>query len=566
MAITTDATCSGYRAGAAVSGTLNHVASAMVVAFTAGYRNPMPVCTSVTVGGDAATRLSGAAYPGAAYPQEGSLWYLYRPVAANEYVTATYGTGTTEAVLGAASFVGTLSSDAFECVTTGTSAGVTESLTVAAGQGARRVIGGVGVYTSDIAPSGNQTTLTSYPYASGATEAVRLDYYDTDASRDMSYTVSTNRYSVGVAFGLRAADTNLADEAIQPSAPYMPLFAQPRIVAWTATVGLPNIMEAEIRLGANGSLGGYQLLIPCSTDAELGVLRDKINEDDRIMIRLRQGPVERTYTGIIETVSAVRGATRAPPHLKIIGRGYVIFLSRRNYTTDFTNRTIYSIVTSTTDGIPCASGVSEIEIGPYVQAPSTTISTTWKYRSALDLMNECMLRAGGVTTPWTYWVCHGQHAGETKENLHFRQKVNSPSPIVLTEDDVYSSEVLSTTQFLRNQVETEYLNPTGATILSEIRNDTTSQTNHGKIYTYNYASFLTTAAGAQDWGDKYLYRSAGNLRAISLTVPFNLFLEPNYTIRYVDRTTDRQYDIGSVTHRLGEREAITIIDAATTLS
>jgi hypothetical protein len=252
------------------------------------------------------------------------------------------------------------------------------------------------------------------------------------------------------------------------------------------------------------------------------------------------------------------------PLLKIGIKGYGEYLRRRNKPTDYSATSIQNIMMSSATGLCLA--VPELEWGPYIAGPGTTISTTGKKRSILSDMNELMLRAGTATNPYVYWVDHGQDAMETKENVHFRPRIMTPVPIVVSTDQLFSFERISTVQFLANQIEVEY----GAAGLTTIRDDSASQTIHGVVYDYSYAPFLTLLADAQGWGDNWLSRSATTMKAISMTMPANLLIEPNYMIRVIGKTWDRYYETGMVMHRgstlRSPPEAVTIVEAATTLA
>jgi len=257
-----------------------------------------------------------------------------------------------------------------------------------------------------------------------------------------------------------SAGAQLTETQIAPAAPYMPLCAEPMIQAYTPKVALTDILQYEVRLGSNGSMGAFRLVVP---DPE-GILMRQIPYDSRITILMRQGVVERKYTGIIETRDHIRSGRRPGSLLQLDGRGYGIYPLRRNKNATYAAQSIFNILKDPTTGL--ASVVPEIVFGDYIRNPGVTISTTASKRTVGSVTNECMLRSGTSTMPWTYFICHGQHAFEGgKENLHFREKSYSPSPIVIAEDEVYSSEILHSTKFLQNQVEVEY----GAAGASEIR-------------------------------------------------------------------------------------------------
>jgi hypothetical protein len=88
---------------------------------------------------------------------------------------------------------------------------------------------------------------------------------------------------------------------------------------------------------------------------------------------------------------------------------------------------------------------------------------------------------------------------------------------------------------------------------------------YGVFYDYNYAPFLSTAAGADDWGDKANYRTKDLMRAISLTIPHNLFVEPTRVLRFAARLSDARYETGMVMHQGDENHSVTVVEAATTL-
>jgi hypothetical protein len=88
---------------------------------------------------------------------------------------------------------------------------------------------------------------------------------------------------------------------------------------------------------------------------------------------------------------------------------------------------------------------------------------------------------------------------------------------------------------------------------------------YGVFYDYNYTPFLSTAAGADDWGDKANYRTKDLMRAISLTIPHNLFVEPNRVIRFAARIYDRRYETGMVMHQGDEGHSVTVVEAAATI-
>jgi hypothetical protein len=347
------------------------------------------------------------------------------------------------------------------------------------------------------------------------------------------------------------------EATIPPSSPYMPLFSSPWFQAYTYNTTFSDILDFQVRLGANGAMGAFQFTIP----DPIGIQFSKVARNDRCVMLLRQGPVERRYTGVIETCTRP-DTGRTIPRLRIRGRGYAVYLARRNKAVDYATRSIYDIITNTSDGI--ASGISEIDFVNYVRSPALSISTSARKRSCFNVLEELMVRSGSAMVPWTFYVCHQQHIYEANEALHFLEKTYAPSPVVISSDEVLRSERISTMEFLRNQIEVEY----GSAGATETRNDTTSQTSYGIIYDYTYAPFLAAAASAQDWGDKSLYRVAAEMKAVSLTIPMNLFIEPNYTLRYRDAMTDQIYEVGMVMHQGSSEgfECQTVVEIATTLS
>ena len=352
------------------------------------------------------------------------------------------------------------------------------------------------------------------------------------------------------------ADVVTYDTNPLPTSPYMPLFAAPQFCAYTPAVAFTDVLNYEIRLGANGSMGGFRFQCP----DELGLLYDKVVKNHRIILMLRQGPVERRYTGIIQRRRRIQSTRRGVRILEVQGYGYGVFLARRNKAVDYASRGIYSILKSAGDGLNLA--VTEIVFGNYIANPNVTISTTGKKRSLMSVMKELQVRAGSsATTPWTFWVCHGEHLNEgLLENLHFREKQYRPTPIVISENEILTGDFIDTVEFLQNQVEVEY----GSAGLTEIRDNSASQTDWGKIYEFTEAPFLTTAAGAQDWGDKWLNRTKDAFKGESIAVPFNLFIEPNTTIRIVGPLKDQTYEVINVMHRGNEREQITVFEGGTT--
>lgn len=347
------------------------------------------------------------------------------------------------------------------------------------------------------------------------------------------------------------------EAALPPSSPHMSLFSSPWFQAYTYNTTFSDILDFSVRLGANGSMGAFQFTVP----DPIGIEFSKVNRNDRCVMLLRQGPVERRYTGVIETCTRL-DIGRTIPRLRIRGRGYAVYLARRNKAADYATRSIYDIITNTSDGI--ASVVSEIDFTNYVRSPAVTISTSARKRSCFNVLEELMVRSGSAAVPWTFYVCHQSHIYETKEALHFLEKSYSPTPIIISSDEVLRSERISTMEFLRNQIEVEY----GSAGATETRNDADSQTSYGIIYDYTYAPFLAAAASADDWGDKSLHRVKGEMKAVSITIPMNLFIEPNYTLRYRDAMTDQVYETGMVMHQGSSEgfECQTVVEIATTLS
>jgi len=303
-------------------------------------------------------------------------------------------------------------------------------------------------------------------------------------------------------------------------------------------------------------MGSFRFVVP---DA-IGLLKNgRVSRGDRVELRLKQGPIERNYTGIIHTLNRARNPSRRFPVLVIDGMGYGVFAARRNKPIDYTVRLNFDIIMSDVDGLKLA--VPEVEFLNYVRSPGgSNITTSARRRSVLSVLQELRTRAGTVTEAWAGWFCHGEHPLETRENYHYRQQTLMPAPVTITEDECLGFEEISTDRFLKNQTEVEY----GGAGLTEIRNDAESQAAHGIFYDYNYAPFISLAAEAQVWGDRSNYRTKNVLEAVSLKIVMNLAFESGQVLRFYGRTLDQLFETGMVMHQGDERSAWTTIEAGTT--
>jgi hypothetical protein len=354
------------------------------------------------------------------------------------------------------------------------------------------------------------------------------------------------------------AGAQLSESDVPPVVPWNMIYAVPEVSIYTPFSTYSNFIGLDLRLGSNGSMGSWRL----DVSDDIGLEYNKVIKNLPIWFHLKQGPFERLLLGRIETPERIEAPSADGNILRLSGRGWGSFLLERNKPADFSAWTIYDILTDPVNGL--ASAISEVVFGDYIQSPGAgTITTSAKKRSVGDVLDELMIRAGTANLPWTYWVCHGEHPGESvRPNLHFRPKNYYPAPIVVCEGDTLSLDRLSTLQFLQNAAEVEY-GSGGSTVT---RNDTNSQALWHIFYKYVYAPFLSAAADANDWGDKILNQTVNPLNAITFTVPFTLALMPNYTVGYYARTFQKTYEISTVQFRIRPpRLCHTKVTAATTI-